>query len=170
MRAALLLALIAAPAGAQVVSTPPAPVNLSGYATKAEVSAVQASIPVPGGVVPTETIGGTAGVVTNAFMRADAKPNRITRAASCTTNASGTCTVTYDALPASDPNVITTPINSGTMPITCNLTAAATATSASVKCWTAQSVTVSILGAVVAPVTTSAAGVTIQVTAVPKTQ
>jgi hypothetical protein len=42
-----------------------------------------------------------------------------------------------------------------------------TVTGATVKCFTTQSVTVSLLGAVVAPITTAAAGVTFDVLALP---
>ena len=46
---------------------------------------------------------------------------------------------------------------------------AVTVNGATVKCYTTQSVTVAILGAVAAPITTAASGLTVQVFAIPTT-
>lgn len=181
---AFLALLIATPAAAQVVSAPTvvdtssmdtridaattAAQNAAAVAVAAQAAAANACQPLAS-VPPPEVVGGTAGSGSNCRL-ANAVQPRITRAGSCVLSTGGTCTVTWTTALAAVPNIIMEPINAGTLPVDCNLTATPTTTSASIKCWTAQSVTVSVLGAVVSPFTTAASGVTVQITAIPPTQ
>lgn len=136
-----------------------------------QIATMQAAIPVPASSVPpAETVGGAPGA-TMTFRRGDAVQPRITRAVIGTTAAGGTVAVTWDALP-SVPIVVPIPfVASGAVqaPMCFPVAGSVTTTGATVKCFTSQSVTVSILGAVVAPITTAAAGVQVQVFAVPTT-
>ena len=170
---ALMLAL-------QVVSTPSANVDTANLATKAEVQAAQtaasaaqtaaASACQPSATLPPmETVGGAAGSG-DACRLANAVQPRITRVAVGTTVTGGTVTVTWPAMNAV-PSVFPIPrIASGAsqVPICASVTGSTTTTGTTVKCFTTQSVTVSILGAVVAPITTSAAGVTVDILAIPQ--
>ena len=157
---------------AAIAATIPAPVDTSSLATKADVATVQAKIPVPATAVPLpEVVGGAAGSQM-VFRRADDIQPRITRASPCTTATGGTCTVTWPAMP-STPLVIPVPTiasAAGQAPLCFPVTGTITTTGATIKCFTTQSVTVSLLGAVVAPLTTAAAGVPVQVFAVPYSQ
>jgi hypothetical protein len=150
----------------------PGAVNTANLATKAEVAAVAAAVPVPSSTVPpAEVIGGAVGSQM-VFRRADDVQPRITRAAPCTTVAAGTCSVTWPVMPAV-PLVIPVPTIASTAaqaPLCFPVTGSITTTGATIKCFTSQSVTVSLLGAVVAPITTAAAGVPVQVFAVPFSQ
>lgn len=149
----------------------PAP-DTSNLATKAEVAAVAVSVPVPStSVPPSEIIGGALGTQM-VFRRADDVQPRITRGAPCTTVAGGTCAVTWAPMPAA-PLVVPVPtVGAGATqaPSCFPVTGSITTTGATIKCFTSQSVTVALLGAVVAPVTTAAAGVPVQVFAIPYTQ
>lgn len=166
MRAAALLMLAGVTAQVAYAQTtyPPG-------ATSADIAAMQAQIPVPASTVPpAETVGGAAGA-TMTFRRGDAVQPRITRAVVGTTATGGNLTVTWDAL-SSVPIVIPVPfVASGALqaPVCMPVSGTVTTTGATVRCFTTQSVTVSILGSVVAPVTTAAAGVQVQVFAVPTT-
>lgn len=150
----------------------PGAIDTSNLATKAEVASVDAKIPVPSSTVPpVEVIGGAVGSQM-VFRRADDIQPRITRGAPCTTVAGGTCSVTWPAMSAV-PLVIPVPTIAGAAaqaPLCFPVTGTITTTGATVKCFTSQSVTVSLLGAVVAPITTAAAGVPVQVFAVPYSQ
>ncbi len=174
MRRLILILILSGLAGAgavaQIINPPSLSVDLSNVATKAELTAVQAAMPVAGTQIsPSEVVGGS---VTGAGVYAPIMHShpRITRAGSCTTGAAGTCTITWGTPLTVAPNVVLEPINSGSQPVECNSTSAPTTTSVSIKCWTAQSVTVSLLGAVVAPFVTTPSGITVQATAIPPTQ
>lgn len=183
IRAALALIACALPltAGAQTVSPlNQATIDTSSLATKAEVQAAQTaatnaaanSCPPSSTVPPMETVGGAGGSATTC-RRSDAVQPRITRAKSCTLVSGGTCTVTYEALPSSDPNIIAVAINSGAQPIMCGPTAAATTTSVSIKCFVTQPTTLpalatSLLGLLIPVTTTAPAGTVVQITALPK--
>lgn len=170
-----LFVLVSSSATAQVVS--PAPIDTKSVATKADIAALQAAMPQPATTVPPiEVPAGTVGTA-GTYRPADSAMPRITRAGSCALSASGTCTVTWSlALPASanSPNVIVTPINTGSQPISCNLTAVPTATSASIRCWTSQTTSLTLpivtAGLTLAPNVAAAPGTVVQVTALPATQ
>lgn len=165
------LMLIATPAAAGIDAPPivSQSVKVNGVAPDVNGN-IALPMPTPSGSIPSnETIGGAVGA-SAAYMRADAQIPRISRAGSCVLNASGVCTITWVSPLSVAPNIILQPISSGSMPVSCNVTAAPTTTTVSVRCWTAQTVTVSILGAVVAPFTTAASGITVQATAIPPTQ
>lgn len=181
----MLLALLAA---AQVVnpSISSGTVDTSNLATKADAqaaaeAAAQAKTaadnaaaaaatkctPMPA-VPPSEVVGGAAGSGTNCRVVNSVQP-RITRVVPFTTVSGGTADVTWAALPTVPgvvvvPNVVTGAANA---PICSPVAGTITTTGATIKCWSTQSVTVSLLGAVVAPITTAAAGVTGSVIAIP---
>lgn len=170
MRAALLvLALLATPAAAQV-SYPP--VDASKVATKSEVqaaAALAATACQPAMTAPmSEASSATAGSAATC-NRQDSRAKRITRATSCTLATGGTCTVTYEALPAEDPNII--PVAQSAQPIFCTKTAAATSTSASIRCWLYQSAVLTLAvvqsGITIGPAA-APAGTVVDVTALPK--
>lgn len=175
---------------AQVVSPltqPAAAVDTSSLATKTEVTtaaqaaaqakqaadaaalaaaaACQPSATVP----PMETVGGSTGSG-DACRLANAIQPRISRTVTGTTIAGGTGTVTWPAMTAV-PKLTVTPYvasSAAQAPLCFPVAGSVTTTGATIKCFTSQSVTVSILGAVVAPVTTAAAGVTFDVLALPQ--
>lgn len=181
-------ALVAAmPATAQVVSplNPPA-IDTTVLATKDDVqtasqnaaqakaaadaaalaaaAACQPSATIP----PMETIGGSAGSG-DACRLANAVQPRISRTVQGVTASGGTGSVTWPAMP-SPPRVTVTPYVASSAvqaPMCFPVAGTVTITGATIKCFTSQSVTVSILGAVVAPVTTAAAGVQFDVLALP---
>ncbi len=134
---------------------------------------VTAMIPQPSAQVPqTEQVGGAVGAAT-AYMRADAKLPRITRAAVVATDASGNWSVTWSSPLMATPAVLPVPINSGGQPMVCNVTTA-TANGASGRCWLARTLpaTLTLLTALISydifgnspPVTS------VQVLAIPPTQ
>lgn len=97
IRAAILaLAILASPAAAQVVSSP-AP-STSTLATKAEVQAVQAAMPIPAtSAPPPDTINGTAGSSANIYALSTHTHPRITYSVVPLTNASGVFSGTFPA-------------------------------------------------------------------------
>lgn len=117
---------------------------------------------------PTEVVAPTLGTST-AYRGADDPQPRITRAKQCTLDATASCTVTYEALAAANPNVI--PVAQSTSPIFCTKTAAATTTSASIKCWLYQSAVLNLaivttgltIGPALAP-----AGTLVDITVLPR--
>jgi len=179
--ARLLLAVLAlvwsVPVAAQ--SSYP-PVDLSSVASKDDVAAAQAvaiaaqnaaaskCAAVP--AVPSmETVGGSPGTDIGQCRPVNSVQPRITRSVAFTTGSAGTVAVTWAALP-SVPLVFPIPnvANAATQGALCYpVVGTITTTGATIKCYTTQSVTVSILGAVVAPITTAGAGVTGQVLAIP---
>lgn len=164
----------------QIVSPlAPPTVDTASLATKTEVQAAanaaqQAALAAavackPGMIVPPmEVVGGSAGSG-DACRLDNAVQPRISRTVSGTTVAGGTGAVTWPAM-TSVPRLTVTPYvasNAAQAPMCFPVAGSVTTTGATVKCFTSQSVTVSILGAVVAPVTTAAAGVTFDVLALP---
>jgi hypothetical protein len=120
--------------------------------------------------IPTmETVGGDPGTNIGQCRPVNSVQPRISRTVSFTTGATGTIAVTWPAMTALPlvfpiPNVA----NAATQGALCYPVAGTiTTTGATIKCYTTQSVTVSLLGAVVAPITTAGAGVTGQVLAIP---
>lgn len=165
--ALIMLAAVAGQTAYAQVEYPPVDTSVITQ----QITTMQAAIPVPASTVPaTETVAGAAGA-TMTFRRGDAVQPRITRAVVGTTNASGLVVVTWESLP-STPIVVPVPFvasGAGQAPLCMPVSGSVTVTGATIKCFTSQSVTVSLLGAVVAPVTTAAAGVQVQVFAVPTT-
>jgi len=173
MIAALLLAQVVTPLN-------PVGVDTTNLATKLEVqtaaqkaqqaadaaaAACQPSATIP----PMETVGGAAGSG-DACRLANAVQPRISRTVQGVTATGGTGAVAWPAMP-SPPRLTVTPYVTSTSaasaPLCFPVAGTVTVTGATIKCFTTQSVTVSILGAVVAPITTAAAGVTFDVLALP---
>lgn len=173
-RLAIVVAALASfPAHAQLVS----PLNAgdtSALATKAELAAVQSQMPLPSTTVPpAEQVAPTVGTSMR-YRRMDDVQPRITRATKCTLVAGGTCSVTYAAIPSTDPNVIAFAVNAGSQPIICGPSADATATTATIKCFITQPTTLpalatSLLGLLIPITVTAPAGTVVQVTILPKT-
>jgi hypothetical protein len=186
MRALLAVVLLAAPAAAQV-AYPPATIDLSNVPTKADVqaatdaataaqsvaSAAQTAAASKCAATPAipgmEVIGGVAGTTGVGCRPVNSVQPRITRSVSFTTGSAGTAAVTWTDMGAVPlvfvvPNVAS---GAGQAPACYPLAGTITATGATVKCYTTQSVTVALLGAVVAPITTAGAGITGQVLAIP---
>jgi hypothetical protein len=158
----------------------PGSVDTTNLATKAEVQtaaqkaqqaadaaalACQPSATIP----PMEVVGGSAGSG-DACRLANAVQPRISRTVQGITSAAGTGAVAWPAMP-SPPRLTVTPYVASTSaanaPLCFPIAGTVTVTGATIKCFTTQSVTVSLLGAVVAPITTAAAGVTFDVLALP---
>lgn len=143
--------------------------GLAAPVTADDLAAMQALIPVPASITPpTETVAGATGTP-GTYRPGNAVQPRITRSVPFTTDATGTAAVTWPTLPAvplvfPEPNVAS---GAAQAPICAPVTGTVTTTGVTIKCWTTQSVTVSLLGAVVAPVSAAAAGVTGQVLAIP---
>lgn len=188
----LPLALLGAPAAAQVIY-PPAVIDPSALPSKADVQAATAAANAAAVVAnaaqtaaaskcaatpvvpPMEVVGGSAGTSTAGCRPVNSVQPRITRSASFTTTAGGSATVTWPAMNDTSGNPITPlvfPIpniaTGATQAPSCYpITGTITSTGVTLKCFTTQSVTVSILGSTVAPITAAAAGVTGQVLAIP---
>lgn len=178
--AALALALTAGPALAQTVSPPPARVpDLSAYQTKAEAtsaaSTIQAQVPAPCGAVPgADTLLGTVGSATCYVPRDATRPTSV-QGANVVTDASGTWSVTW-ARPfaSSAPVVNPLPVNTGSLPILCNVTGR-TGSYATGRCWQATTMTLpgvatALLGLVLNPFGTAAASAPVMVIAREPTQ
>ena len=170
-------AVIATPSYAQVVSTDTSGLQAQINAAKVKADAAAASATAacqPMALVPpAEVVGGSAGTGTTCRL-ANAVQPRITRAGTFTTTAGGVISGTW-AIPLDQPpNIVFTPILSGSSMVTCKLTAAPTASSFTGMCKTEQQTILSLSivtsGLTVAPATTTAAGVQVQVTALPPTQ
>lgn len=180
----------AALALAQVVSPlqPPsaATVDTSALATKTELTAAQqaaaqaktaadaaaakaaAACQPSATIPPMETVGGSGGSG-DACRLANAIQPRISRTVQGVTVSGGTGAVSWPAMP-SPPRLTVTPYvasSAASAPLCFPVAGTVTVTGATIKCFTTQTVTVSILGAVVAPITTAAAGVTFDVLALP---
>jgi hypothetical protein len=174
-----MLAMLLAPIMLAQVNYPPAAIDLSSVATKSDVEAVQTAAQAAvaaaaakcapmAAVPPPEAIGGAAGSGTNCRLANSVQP-RISRTVAFTTNSGGTAAVTWTDM-GTAPLVFAVPnVASGAAqgPICYPVAGTITSVGATIKCFTTQSVSVSILGAVVAPLTTAGAGVTGQVLAIP---
>lgn len=116
-----------------------------------------------------EVVGGSAGTNTGQCRPINAVQPRITRSVAFTTGAGGTVAVTWADMGAAPLVFVVPNVASGATqaPVCYPVAGTITSTGATVKCYTTQSVTVSILGSVIAPVTTAGAGVTGQILAIP---
>lgn len=143
--------------------------NAKSAADTATAAAAAACVP-NAGVPPMEVVGGSTGSG-NACRLANAIQPRISRTVSGTTAATGLGAVTWPAMP-SVPRLTVQPYVTSTSaanaPLCFPVTGTVTTTGATIKCFSTQSVTVSLLGAVVAPITTAAAGITFDVLALPQ--
>jgi len=171
----------------QVPTYPPVAVDLSNVPSKTDVQAATdaanaaqaaataaqtaaaskcAATPVVPGM---EVVGGAAGTTGVGCRPVNSVQPRITRSVPFTTGAVGTVAVTWADMGAV-PLVFPIPniANGATQgPVCYPVTGTITSTGATIKCFTTQSVTVSLLGAVVAPIVTAGAGITGQVLAIP---
>lgn len=166
--------LVTVAALAQVFTSAPPPasqsVTVNGIAPDGSGN-ITLAIPQPASTTPgMETVGGAPGA-SMLYRRADAVQPRITRAVSCTTASNGQCAVTWTDIGSANPKLVITEYVASTSatqaPVCAPVSGTVTATGATIKCWTTQSVTVSLLGAVVAPLTTAGAGVVVDIIAVP---
>lgn len=164
----------------QIVSplAPPTPAAIDTTARNAAAAAADAAQQAalaaavackPGATVPPmEIVGGSAGSG-DACRLDNAVQPRISRTVTGTTVAGGSGAVTWPAMP-SVPRLTVTPYVASSAvqaPMCFPVAGSVSTTGATIKCFTSQSVTVSLLGAVVAPITTAAAGVTFDVLALP---
>ncbi|MET0375796.1 MAG: hypothetical protein ABW128_16255 [Rhizorhabdus sp.] len=165
----------AVPAVAQVTYPPGVDTDARAAATSA-IQAAQAAQDAAASkctatpAIPTmETVGGDPGTNIGQCRPVNSVQPRITRSVAFTTGSAGTVVVTWPVMNAAPlvfpiPNVT----NAAAQGSLCYpVTGTITTTGATIKCYTTQSVTVSLLGAVVAPLTTAGAGVTGQVLAIP---
>ena len=131
-------------------------------------------VPTPiGSIPPAATVAGNIGT-SHAFVPADATQPSLTRSARTMTASDGTFSVMWQT-PLNSATPVTpnpAPINTGTQPITCNVTSA-TASTETGKCWTSQTVGVTLAaitaGLSIGP-TQAAAGITVSVFAREPTQ
>jgi len=156
-------ALLASSTAAAQVAYPPG-------ATSVDIAAIQAQIPRPATSVPPADMAASGVPGTSPQYRPiDAQAPRISRTVSGTTTTGGTGTVTWPAMSAV-PKLTVTPYAASAAlqaPICVPVAGTITTTGATIKCWSTQAITVSVLGAVVAPVTTAAAGIQFDVLALP---
>lgn len=176
MRRALFIACIAA-VGAAVAAkagldVPPAPApapDMSGYATKSDVGAIQSQIPQPAATVPpTEMTGGSVGTP-GTYRPADARQPRITRSKTVVLAADGTATFDWTAQGAlaTPGQVALAPVYTGAGVPKCWVTALS-ATAASIKCVVESVALVSVAGINIGSVTNSApSGLQVGVIALP---
>lgn len=150
------------------------PIDTSQLATKVDVAVVQANACPPGSAVPqTEAIAAAAGVASTC-LRSDARLPRITRAGlvSSTSNA-GDWSITWTTPLPAPPVTLPIPMNTGTQPIVCNVSSSTT-TGAAGRCWLARTLpaTLVAVSALVSfdPNGAPAAGIAVQVLAIPATQ
>lgn len=119
-----------------------------------------------------EMVGGQVGASTD-YMRSDARLPRITRAMTVTTDATGSFSGTWTTAMPSAPTISLTPISASTS-IDCQLTSLPTTTTFAGRCYSAQTTTLNLsivtVGLSLNPVTTTPAGVSVQVIALPPTQ
>lgn len=169
------LALIGAPASAQVVVAPSSDQAARTAAAEAKAAAdlAAANSCSPASVMPPmEAVTATAGVA-QTCRRSDAVSPRITRSAIVTTSTGGTFAVTWAAALSSAPAVMLTPV-AASASIDCQLTAAPTTTSVQGRCFTAQTLAITLAGVTaglnLSPVSNSAAGIQVHVLAIPVTQ
>lgn len=187
IRAAVLLAMIANPVAAQVVTAPAGPVSAVDTAARdaaaaakttadnaaRDAAAAQAAIPTPASATPpSEMIGGQTGSQVR-YAREDHTHPRITRAGIVTTDSTGSWSVTWATALPSAPAVLPVPINATAQPVVCNV-ATRTTTSATGRCWLARTLpaTLSLLSALVSYdiFGSAATGISVQVLAIPSTQ
>lgn len=156
------------PIQAQIKAAQQAAQTATDLASAAQSAAASKCAATP--VVPSmEVVGGSAGTSGVGCRPVNSVQPRITRSVAFTTGSGGTVAVTWADMGAV-PLVFPIPnIASGATqgPVCYPVSGTVTSTGATLKCFTTQSVTVSLLGSVVAPITTAGAGVTGQVLAIP---
>lgn len=169
------------PAAAQVLVPPPVPSKADVAAVQADTQQLRAKIDALALTVPRaatatppgEAVNPTVGTA-GTYRPADAVPPRITRAGLVVTASStGLWSITWSTpLPAA-PVSLPIPMNTGTQPIICNV-ATSTMQGATGRCWLARTLPaaiVSLSGLVNYDVNAApAAGITVQVLAIPTTQ
>lgn len=174
----LLLAL----AAAQTITGPP--IDPTALPSKADVAAVQqqaaaaaaaatAACKAAPAIPPSEMVGGTTGTTAAGCRPSDAAQPRITRAATVKTDSSGSYSVSWTVALAAAPVTLPIPVNATAEPVVCNVTTS-TATGATGRCWYARTLP-STVAAVSALASydlfgASAAGISVQVLAIPPTQ
>lgn len=172
-------------AQAQGLYVPPAAaIDVSQLATKVEVAAAKAAADgaanaaaaacPPGSIMPqSEAVLASAGSASTC-LRSDAKLPRITRAGmASSTTTTGEWSITWSTpLPAA-PVTLPIPMNTGTQPIVCNVSSS-TAIGASGRCWLARTLPATLLTLTALlsfdPNGAPAAGIQVQVLAIPTTQ
>ena len=121
-------------------------------------------------IPPSETVPGAIGTDVTKYATADHIHPRISRMNVVSTDSSGSWSITWSTVMASTPGVFVIPINSGDMPVTCNVVTRST-TGASGKCWNGQTTLLNLsivtAGLTVTPDVSVGAGVQVQVIAVP---
>ena len=137
------------------------------------LSDVQAMMPQPSDAAPPmESVTPSAGTAPT-YRRSDAQPTRITRATTVTTVSGGTFSGTWSAPLPNAPVIVLTPISANAS-IDCQLTAAPTTSTFQGRCWTAQTTLLNLsiitAGLTLNPMNNTAAGVQVQVLAIPPTQ
>ena len=160
-----LLALTPAPALAQV-TYPPAAVDPTVIATKADVQAIQAAMPQPSESVPTADMTTSGAIGTSVrYRRIDDQAPRVSRTESGVTTSAGTGVVSWPAM-SSVPQLTVTPYVSNTetqVPTCYPVTGSVTTTGATIKCFKTQT----LLGLGLVPFTVAPAGVAFDVLALP---
>lgn len=165
---ALGLAAGHAIAGLDVPPAPVEPQDLSGYALKAQMPAACDAVPV------SDTLNGSTGSA-GCFVPRDAARPTVVQAANVSTDSNGTWSVTW-ARPfaSSQPVVNPLPVNAGSLPILCNVSARS-GTAASGRCWQSTSTTLpgtlaTLVGLVVSPFAAPASNAAVMVIAREPTQ
>lgn len=139
------------------------------------MAAVRAQIPQGCASTPSaDTLNGSPGAAP-CYVSSDATRPTVVQAANVTTDANGAWSVTW-ARPFVSPTPVVNPlpVNTGTLPVLCNV-ATRSGSSASGKCWQSTATTLpatiaSVLGLVVSPFGTAAAGAQVSVIAREPTQ
>lgn len=168
-RVILIAALWAVPClAAAQVSSLAAPMDV-----EAVTAAIAAAVPQPADTLPpTEAVTPTAGAAPT-YRRSDAVPVRITRATTVTTTTGGTFSGTWSTPLSAAPAIVMTPIAANAS-IDCQLTAAPTTTAFQGRCWTSQTTLLNLSlvtsGLTVSPTVNTAAGIQVQIVAIPPTQ
>lgn len=159
--ACLSTGLLFVPVANAGLDVAPALPDLSGYATQAEVPRGCLSSPSP------DTLNGSPGSVP-CYVSSDATRPTSVQAANVITDSSGNWSVTW-ARPfnSSTPVINPLPVNTGTLPILCNVVARS-ASGASGKCWQSTTNTLpgtlaSIGGMVVNPFGTTAGSAAVMI-------
>ncbi len=139
LAAALCIASVAWGAQPAFCTSPP---NLAAYATVASLQALATTMPAPCVATPLpDTLLGALGSGTPCSPRQDTARPTVVQAANVITDASGNWSVTWakpfvSPVPAVNP----LPVNTGTLPILCNVQTRST-TGATGRCWQANTTT-----------------------------
>ncbi|MFF9549407.1 hypothetical protein [Methylobacterium fujisawaense] len=155
----ILLALLLASPPALAAGPGASPPDLSAYATTAQ-------LPSPCMAVPTaDTLMGSAGSAGCYVPKDASRPTSVQAANVITSATDGTWSVTW-ARPftSAAPVVLPIPVNTGTLPLVCNVTARS-ATGATGKCWQSTTTTLSgtLIGLLVNPFGSPAASAPVMI-------